>query len=287
MIILLGSGILGSQIKKVFEEDRQTVIQVTKKQLDLEKDTFETIHHKLWKIYRTYGSNYCKVLNAAAFTDVDASEKEKEKALATNTHGVYKLAVACYKLGFPLIHISSDYVFDGRLLHPYHEYYQTNPINYYGYTKLLAESMIQNSGCRYTIVRTGELYNNEKGFVPSILNMIKRKKTVKAISDQYITPTHSNAVSKQLLLMYKTGLEGIFHCTSEGQTTPLNLISYIVEKLNMDVYVDEISKFAFYTKASRPTMCVLENMNLNALSMNIMPNWKKHIDLYLEEVCVE
>ena len=287
MIIVLGNGLLGSELVK---QPPQECVQLIRKDIDLEKNDVQEIRSTLFNANPNFhddgffpvGLEYPRntyLINAAAYTDVDGAESNQDKAYKTNAEGAYKLAIACKALGVTLLHISTDFVFDGISSKPFAEFDHPNPVNYYGYTKLMSEKMIMNSGCKYAIVRSGWLYNDSKGLVPNLLGKVVRKEKLIGVQDQKLTPTHVKDLSKQLFTICENNLTGVFHATPEGYTTPIDLIKLLSKEVHgEESSVWPVNKCGFLENgAQRPLNCVLENMNLKALGMSTLPHWKDSV----------
>jgi dTDP-4-dehydrorhamnose reductase len=289
--LLIGDGILGSSIKK----RNSSIFQLTKKDvnlLDSVEDIYNALNNEFRSVLRGIDSvvpglpppKLC-IINAAAYTDVDGAEIDKALAFACNAAGAYKVALACKRLNAHLLHISTDFVFDGRKNTPYDEYDVPAPINAYGLSKLYGEKMIQNSGCNYTIVRTGWLYNDDQGIVPNLIKAIKNDKHIRGIEDQLFAPTHATSLAEQLDRIRREELYGTFHATSLGKIRPYELIEYLMYALyDKKVSVDRTNMFSFFNeRAHRPCMCLLKNMNLTALGLDCMPPWQTDVDKLLEK----
>lgn len=154
------------------------------------------------------------IINTAAYTNVDKSEIEKNLAYNINVNGVKYLSYYAHKINAHLIHISSDYVFDG-LNGPYTEDDQPNPIGYYGLTKLLGETEIKNITTKYTIIRTNVLYGPAKygrnDFVKWVYNSIKENKNIKIVTDQINNPTYLNDLAQAILTISENEIFGLFN----------------------------------------------------------------------------
>lgn len=281
MFFLLGNGILGSEINKLFHKKGKEIKQLTKKEIDLEKDSLDSIYVSI-KSNMHRGSI---LINAAAYTNVDKAEIEREKTFLVNAAGPKKLAVACEKCGIHLVHISTDFIFNGQSSVPYTEYSTSDPINYYGHSKLCGENFIKNSMHNYLILRTAWLYNNSKGIIPTLIKIVKENKELRGIYDQVSAPTHAQSVAKQLYKMLEYSLTGTYHVTAAGKTTPCKVLKYLAYKLRgEETQIWEVPTYSyFYGKAPRPRMCLLEHMNLNSLGIDIMPEWEEMVNGVLNE----
>jgi len=298
MIILIGNGMLATSIKEVFEKDLAKIKyptydklwQFTRKDFDLSKVTLEELHHCITsKLAGGDPTGYCYpagtiLINCAAYTNVDSAELDRELSYDVNASGAYKLATFCKRHNIVMVQPSTDFIFDGRSPFMYSEYDKPNPVNYYGYTKLIAENMIQNSGCEHIIVRTGWLYNDERGIIPHFVKRLKNgEERLNGVTDQTISPTYTGDLAEQILCIVKNNLRGIFHATNSGDVHPDVLLKYLAEKLNIERKINETTRFTFYTgRAKRPYVSLLSNSNLEALGLHIMPHWKDSVDGFLK-----
>ena len=146
------------------------------------------------------------VINAAAYTAVDKAEEDVEQAEKINVYAVENLALACQKLNIPMLHISTDYVFDGTqsLPYAYQETDETNPLGIYGKTKLAGEKKLQESCEKFIVLRTSWVFSEYgNNFVKTMLKLFKQKETLSIVSDQYGGPTSADAIAKALLIIAK------------------------------------------------------------------------------------
>lgn len=154
------------------------------------------------------------VVNCAAYTDVDGAEKFKDLAWNVNVEGVKNLVSAINPIGCHLIHISSDYVFDGSN-GPYTEEDETNPVNYYGETKLASEKLLEDSGVSWTIIRTNVLFGNshfqEASFVHWVINKIQNHEVIRIVNDQFGNPTWADGLAQAIELIIDKKAYGLYH----------------------------------------------------------------------------
>ncbi|WP_159991247.1 dTDP-4-dehydrorhamnose reductase [Pelistega ratti] len=154
------------------------------------------------------------VINAAAYTNVEQAEHHPEVAEKTNVKGVQNLAEATAQIGACLIHLSSDYVFDGQLKQPYHEEDLTNPLNQYGKTKLAGELIVKSINPRHIILRTSWVFSEQgHNFVKTILRLAKEKETLQIVADQIGAPTYAGDIAQvlvQIALQIQEGREDVF-----------------------------------------------------------------------------
>ncbi|OGR31092.1 MAG: dTDP-4-dehydrorhamnose reductase [Desulfobacca sp. RBG_16_60_12] len=218
------------------------------------------------------------VINAAAATRVDDLESDPDKALLVNALGPRNLAVACRRLGIKLIHLSTDYVFDGAKAGPYVEWDATGPLSVYGRSKLLGEEWVRQQCPDHFIVRTAWLYGIPgPNFVMAILARARHLAPdgeLKVVQDQRGTPTSALALAPQLLALAATESFGTYHATCHGETTWYEFACLILETAGMTVRVTPCTTGEYPLPAPRPANSVLENRLLQVAGLDLMPAWQ-------------
>ena len=217
------------------------------------------------------------VINCAAYTNVEQVEKESDKAFMVNAVGVKNLADACQLYGITLIHISTDYVFDGLKKVPYSEEDTPKPINEYGKSKLQGEQSIQKTLDQYFIIRTSWLYSQfGKNFYRTILNKIETEKKLTITTSEIGTPTNANDLAIFILsiVLLKSEKYGIYHFSNQGESTWYDFAEEIL-KISGKQEVIKIDKTDNYaTFAKRPTYSVLDKKkSIESFNFEIL-NWK-------------
>lgn len=212
------------------------------------------------------------IINAAAWTDVDRAESFEEAATAIN--GASVLAPLC--VGKRLIHVSTDYVFDGAVCTPYRENDKTNPINAYGRSKLAGERAVLAAGG--TVVRTAWLYDTSGcNFMTTMLKLAAERDVLNVVDDQHGQPTWAHALAQQLLaLVSATGAPtGIYHGTCGGQTTWYGFAREIFRLSGLDpTRVQPTTSDKFPRPARRPAYSVLAHGNWTAAGLKPLPPWE-------------
>jgi len=226
------------------------------------------------------------IINCAAYTRVDDCETKKESAWKVNVAGTENLARCVKKHGGCLIHISTDYVFDGKKRVPgsYVETDVPNPCSYYGITKLEGEKAILRTTDQYIIVRTAWLYGARgHNFLKTMLKLaLKRSDNkINVVNDQFGSPTWSYRLALQIERLIETNARGLFHATAEGYCTWYELADYFLKKMNVPHNLIPCTTKEYPTPAARPTNSILENRNLKDKGINIMENWKSDIDEFV------
>ena len=218
------------------------------------------------------------VINAAAATRVDDLESDPDGALRVNALGPRNLAVACRRLGVKLIHLSTDYVFDGAKPGPYVEWDPTGPLSVYGRSKLLGEEWVRQQCPDHFIVRTAWLYGIPgPNFVTAILargRHLAPDGELKVVHDQRGTPTSTLALAPQLLALAATEAFGTYHATCQGETTWFEFAGLILETAGITVRVTSCTTAEYPRPAPRPANSVLENRLLRVAGLDRMPVWQ-------------
>jgi dTDP-4-dehydrorhamnose reductase len=218
------------------------------------------------------------VINAAAATRVDDLESDPDGALKVNGLGPRNLAVACRRLGMKLIHLSTDYVFDGSKPGPYVEWDPTGPLSVYGRSKLLGEEWVRQQCPDHFIVRTAWLYGLPgPNFVTAILARARGLPPdgkLKVVNDQRGTPTSTLALAPQLLALATTEAFGTYHATCQGETTWYGFACLILESAGIKVRVTPCTTAEYPLPAPRPANSILANRLLQVAGLDLMPPWQ-------------
>jgi dTDP-4-dehydrorhamnose reductase len=277
-ILLTGkNGLLGRDCLEVFQ-GRHEVIALDIEEMDIAEpgQVEETVAR-------------CRpeaVVNCAAFTQVDLCETERDLSARVNVAGPRNLALAAARHGALLVHISSDYVFDGLKPPPtpYLEDDPTNPLSWYGRTKLDGEQAILEVGCRHIIVRTAWLYGRHgPNFLKKILQLALSPQVpeLKVVDDQFGSPTWSFRFAQQLLRLLEAGGQGLYHASAEGCCTWFDLARRFLERLGVDKPVRPCPTSDYPTPAVRPRNSILENRRLRAAGLNLMRPWQQDLDEFV------
>lgn len=226
------------------------------------------------------------ILNCAAYTRVDACEVEKELAWETNVEGPRNLSLSIKKYGGKLIHISTDYVFNGKRTppEPYLENDEPSPLSYYGLTKLEGELAVRQITKSHVIIRTAWVYGiNGQNFLKTILRRALRnpEKEIKVVNDQYGSPTWSFRLAQQIERIIEADGCGIYHATSEGYCTWYELARYFMKRMNVEHNIVPCSTDEYPTPAVRPQNSILDNRKLKEQGINLMPHWEEEIDQFV------
>ena len=218
------------------------------------------------------------ILNCAAFTRVDDCETQRTLAAQVNADAPRQLAAAARVLGAHLVHISTDYVFDGArpAPKPYVESDATHPLSVYGTTKLEGEKAVVASGTRFAILRTAWLYGRHGGNFPKTmlrLALAQPEQTRRVIAEQFGSPTWSWRLAEQIRAVIEARAEGIFHATAEGHTTWFGFASAFLAAMQVPHQLAPCGVADYPTPARRPVNSILENSRLKAAKLNKMKPW--------------
>ncbi|MFV8781640.1 dTDP-4-dehydrorhamnose reductase [Microbulbifer sp. SA54] len=225
------------------------------------------------------------VINAAAYTAVDKAESDIEQAHAINARGPENLALACRELGIRLIHVSTDFVFDGKKSQPYQPQDVRKPLGVYGESKARGEEAIEAILPEAVIVRTAWVYDREGGnFVTTMLRLMNERDVLGVVADQIGTPTWAGTLAKSLYaLATSREAKGVFHCTDAGAASWYDFAVAIYEEgkaaglLPQDkaLKVNPIATSDYPTPASRPSYSVLDKTRLVAEAGVSLGHWRK------------
>ena len=226
------------------------------------------------------------VVNCAAYTNVDASETDRSLAWKVNAEGPRNLASMVEKYGSRLIHISTDYVFDGRKdpPEPYLENDEPNPLSYYGKTKLEGEMAVRQTTDRYFILRTAWLYGvRGHNFLKTILMLALKnpEEAIKVVNDQFGSPTWSHTLALQIEKLVQVNGQGTYHASSEGHCTWYELAKYFLETMGVPHVLVPCVTEDYPTPALRPRNTILENRRLKECGINLMPHWQEDLDQFV------
>ncbi|HHU72201.1 MAG TPA: dTDP-4-dehydrorhamnose reductase [Clostridiales bacterium] len=223
------------------------------------------------------------IINCAAFTAVDLCESEEDRAYEINALGPKYLAIAAERAGAVLVHLSSDYVFDGNALKPYIESDSTTPISAYGRTKLAGEAFVKENCKKYFILRPAWVYGQGKNFVKTMVRLAESGKDIRVVSDQIGSPTSAIEIARVISFLVKTESYGIYHSTCEGSCSWYDFTMEIMKLAGKDVKVSPITTSEYPTAAKRPMYSVLENKALRERHNYVMKDWKEAFKEYWEK----
>ncbi|MDP3685873.1 MAG: dTDP-4-dehydrorhamnose reductase [bacterium] len=251
-LILGAKGMLGHALVQEFQDDEVTAWD--KEELDI------TDEQAVGEYLTTLEPDL--VINAAAYTSVDRAEDESDEADAINGHAVGNLAVTCADADIPLLHISTDYVFEGTEQGGYAEEDEpARPVNAYGRSKLLGETLLKDTGKNFWLVRTAWLFGpHGKNFVDSIRERARTESPLRVVADQHGSLTYTKDLARALreLVMARAPYR-TYHLVNSGVATWADVAEEIVRLLDLRIPVEPISSAEYPSKARRPSWSVLQN----------------------------
>lgn len=222
------------------------------------------------------------IINCAAHTGVDACETDRDNAYRINAIGPRNLSIAATQTGAKMIHVSTDYVFDGFGNRPLLEFDPTNPQGMYGATKLAGENFVKDFAKDYFIIRTAWLYGDGKNFVKTMLRLSESNDKVRVVGDQFGTPTSADELAKAICYLLPTENYGIFHGTCEGSCNWAEFAEEIFRLAGKDTKVEKITTEEFGAPAPRPAYSVLENYMFKLTTDFAFADWHDAIEAYMK-----
>lgn len=274
MYVLLGSkGMLGSDVKQALIDHNIECKAYDYPDIDVTDIT---------TLEKVIVDGVDVVINCTAYTAVDLAESEVEKCRAINAYGPKNIATLCKKVGAKLVHISTDFVFDGDKEGCYYEDDQPNPISVYGITKQEGDEYVMEIMDKYFILRTAYLFGlNGNNFIETMIKL-SDKELLTVINDQKGSPTHSKDLAEAIIAVSQTEDYGIYHATSEGEATWYEFACYVFDKMGLDVNIKPCSTQDYPTPAKRPHNSVLENKHFKDSGIFMFPDWHDAVDAYLK-----
>jgi dTDP-4-dehydrorhamnose reductase len=222
------------------------------------------------------------VINCASKTNVDTCETETDQTFAVNALGARNLAIACNRHNIKLVHLSTDYVFDGECDYAYREWDFTNPVNIYGKSKKLSEEYVKTLCQKHFIIRTSWLYGSSgSNFVNSILRLAREKRELKVVNDQYGTPTHTAELAHHILKLLPTEEYGIYHASGNGVCSRYAFACKVIELAGVSAVVTPCSTREFPLPAVRPRFSALDNMMLRNTVGDAFHVWDEALQNFL------
>lgn len=273
-ILIVGArGMLGSDLMETVNHTWQ-VLGVDIEECDItdQKETLNT----LLRMKPSW------VINAAAYTQVDQCETNSEQAFKVNAEAVSNLALACKEINTKLLHVSTDYVFDGKTKNPYREEDPVNPLSVYGNSKCQGEAAVQDLLDDFIIVRTGGLYGKRGvNFVNTIVKMAQERDELRVVNDQWMSPTCTIDLSMAIGTLVQLSARGIFHIVNSGFCTWYEFACKIVAITDSPCRVVPISSDELDRPAPRPAFAVLNCSKYSEVTGMKLKPWEDALNDYL------
>ena len=283
-IAVIGSnGQLGSDVVRVFAHQGEDVCSLT--HADIEVSSLESVADCL----RSQGPEI--VINTAAMHHVENCEQQPSKAYAVNAVGARNLATVTRDLGAVLIHVSTDYVFDGKKEEPYVENDIPLPLNVYGNSKLAGEYFVRTLNPKHFVLRTSALYGKHpcrakggQNFVDLMLRLARERGRVRVVDSEFVSPTPTVDVARQIAALTRCDAYGLYHATAEGSCSWYEFAREIFSVAEIEVKLEAAAPSEFPAKVPRPRYSVLENRGLKSLRLNQFEPWQVGLRRYVSQI---
>lgn len=274
ILVTGAAGMLARAVVAEFAARGNKVAGLTRQQLDI------TSAPAVAEALREYRP--AVLVNCAAYTNVDGAEENPREAFLVNGLAVKELAALCRANEVRLVHISTDYIFDGEKGSPYHVYDPARPVNRYGESKWWGEAAVRETGGDYLIVRISWLFGpGGRHFVGTILKRAGEAEELKVVDDQYGAPTYAPDAARAIADLILAGARGTFHVTNSGETTWYRFARAILELSGSRANLVPCATADFPRPARRPRYTVLDNFPLKEVIGYQLPPWEDALRRYL------
>jgi dTDP-4-dehydrorhamnose reductase len=280
-VAVLGSnGQLGSDVCAAFVENGDQVIGLTHS--DLEVTSASAVDAVLSASMPEF------IVNTAAMHHVEKCEADPVAAFQGNAIGAKVVAQWAQQAGATIAYVSTDYVFDGKKGAPYVEADAAVPLNTYGITKLAGENYTAAIAPKYFVLRVSAIYGHQpcraKGglnFVEMMLKLSREREELRVVDDEFVTPTPTVQIAKQLVALSRSSNYGLYHGTAEGSCSWYEFADEIFRATSTKIRLEKARPGEFPAKVSRPKYSVLENHALKAVQLNVFTDWRDGLEGYL------
>ncbi len=277
LLVTGASGMLGRDVATVFDKLGYEVFALSHKELDITRP--QSIEHAFGEFQPDV------IVNCAAFTRVDECEANQQAAFNVNARGPALLASACRKESIYLVHVSTDYVFDGQSNIPYKEIDLPNPINVYGQSKLEGEIRIRQILKDYLIVRTSWLFGpSGPNFITTILRLADEQQKLRIVDDQRGSPTYTRDLARAIAELVENQVTGLCHCVNTRACTWFELADFVLANMGIkDTHLIPVPTKDFPRPAKRPLFSVLDTGLFQQLTGHGLRPWQEAVSEYLKE----
>jgi dTDP-4-dehydrorhamnose reductase len=279
-IAVIGAdGQLGTDVVKAFNGNGDEVASLTHSDIeltnrDLSADRLTALRPNI-------------IINTAAMHHVDKCEQDPEKAFAVNGLGAKNLALVAGSIGAKLMHVSTDYVFDGEKRTPYEESDAPRPLNAYGNSKLSGEYFVRSTVKEHFVLRTSGIYGKSpcraKGglnFIELMLKLARERGEVRVVDDEFVSPTSTRDIARQMVALSHSESYGLYHATAEGSCSWNAFAREIFDLAGVKVNLLVAGPNEFPIKVPRPKYSVLENAGLKRQGLNVFQSWQQGLREY-------
>ncbi|MBB5647490.1 dTDP-4-dehydrorhamnose reductase [Pedobacter cryoconitis] len=281
IIVIGGNGQLGQCLNEVVSENERSFNYLFLSKTDLNFIDAESVK----EIFKRFNPLYC--INCAAYTAVDLAEDEPNSAFESNEFAVKRLAENCLAGNTTLIHLSTDFVFDGNSGVPLTEVMHAIPVNVYGLSKLKGEQEIQRIMDQYYIIRTSWLYSEKAGnFVKTMLKLSQSRDQLNVIYDQVGTPTYAMDLARVIIHIIENEIKayGLYHYSNEGVASWYDFAKAVFEFAEIDMEVLPVTSSSFITKAKRPHYSVMDKTKIKAKMGIEIPYWRDSLNFCIQNI---
>jgi len=273
--ILGGRGMLGTELAKICRQEGFDVTVFDLPEFDITNSQ---------QLKEALG-NTETIVNCAAYTNVDGAESEAELAYQVNAEAVGRLGAFVKEANAWLLHISTDFVFDGRSDRPYVETDPPNPINEYGKTKLAGEQLLTQSSCRHCIIRVQWTYGSTgNNFISKLIQRAKTDKALKVVDDQIGSPTATTEVAKVICELLRIKPTGVFHFASAGYVSRYEMAKFMFDNLSIDVTLLPCKTSDYISAAARPLNSRFDCSKIEALLNEPIEPWQVPLERFLRQL---
>jgi dTDP-4-dehydrorhamnose reductase len=280
-IAVIGAdGQLGVDVASAFTCNGDDVSSLTHS--DIELSDLDSVSHRLKELRPQV------VVNTAAMHHVENCEQDAPKAFAVNGLGARNLSLISREIKATLIHVSTDYVFDGTKGKPYIEDDAPRPLNVYGNTKLAGEYFVRGMSEKHFVLRTSAIYGKNPcrakaglNFVELMLKLARERGRVRVVNNEFVSPTRTTEIAQQMVAISRSDAYGLYHASAEGSCSWHEFAAEIFRLTNTKVRLEVAGPDEFPAKVPRPMYSVLENQALKRRSLNVFTHWQEGLREYL------
>jgi dTDP-4-dehydrorhamnose reductase len=280
--VIGANGQLGHDVVRAFADRGDDVQPLTHEEIEL--SSLESVGASLRAIQPDV------VVNTAAMHNVEICEQQPARAREVNVIGAQNLATATRDLGAVLIHVSTDYVFDGAKGSPYVEDDEARPLNVYGKTKLEGERLVRQHNPKHYVLRTAALYGSSpcrakggQNFVDLMLRLARERGRVRVVDCEFTSPTATADVAQQIAALSRSEAYGLYHATADGCCSWYEFAGEIFRATDTAVVLEVAAPGEFPAKVPRPAYSVLENRGLKARKLDLFRPWQEGLHAYLTQ----
>lgn len=275
IVVLGGKGMLGTDLMQALQKQNITATVLDLPEFDItDKEQLEESIE-----------NATVIINCAAYTNVEKAESETELAHKVNAQALGNLAATAKNTGAWVLHISTDFVFDGQSDTPYIETDPPNPINEYGKSKLAGEQLLIESECKNCIMRLEWTYGMAgNNFIKKLIAAAEQNKNLKVVDDQIGSPTATTQVAEVICKLISKKPQGLFHFASAGYVSRYGMAKFVFDKLDMSVNLTPCKSSDYKTAAQRPLNSKLNCDKIKVLLGEDIENWQKPLEDFLRRL---